>query len=184
MKKVIKLAITVLGLIATVCTIFFALYPRAPDPQRHDDIVGNWRTKYSYSGQGVTFRLDGVTSYFSNGIYNFHGITSIEGGNSTGKVLISYITDGAGSWDLFDQELIITQNSLKTIPNKLSFNGQNLNPQQVEKIVHEELPALEKGMANGKSQSYKILSNGHDIKLLEVINTVGENFNITLYRDN
>lgn len=160
--------------------IYYRFFPPSLDSQRHAIIIGNWNTKYSYSGNGVTFSLNGVDTYFSNGKYNFHGQTTISGGTGDDVFSLTSITDAAGTWDLFGKDLTITQNDIKSSPLKIVLNGKDLDPNFVEEITHKKMPDIGSGMANGKSQSYKILSYNDNAIELEVINPVGENFKTTL----
>lgn len=162
--------------------IYYRFFPPSLDSQRHAIIIGNWNTKYSYSGNGVTFSLNGVDTYFSNGKYNFHGQTTISGGTGDDVFSLTSITDAAGTWDLFGKDLTITQNDIKSSPLKIVLNGKDLDPNFVEEITHKKMPDIGSGMANGKSQSYKILSYNDRAIELEVINPYGENFKTTITR--
>lgn len=163
-------------------SIYSHFFPTTSDTQKHDIIVGSWNTDYSYSGSGVTISIDGVTTYFSNGKYNFHGFTTISGETGEESFSLTSLTDAAGTWDLYDKELIISQNDIKSLPSKLFMNGKDLDPKYVERVTHQELPRIGSDMANGKSQSYKILSYNDNTIELEVINTVGENFKTIITR--
>lgn len=182
MKKIINSIVVTASFIAASLAIYRSFYPIPLDTQRHEIIVGSWNTSYSYYGSGVTFGLKGVTTYFSNGKYNFHGLTSVSSGE--GKETFSLIssTDAAGTWDIYDKEIIISQNDIKSEPLKLVMNGEDLDPKYVERVTQQKLPRIGSEMANGKSQAYKILSYNPTAIELEVINTVGDNFNTTLTR--
>lgn len=182
MKKFIATTVGTVAFIGSCLGIYRAFVPLSSDTQRHEIIIGNWNTKYSYSGNGVTFSLSGVDTYFSNGKYNFHGYTTISGGSGEKSFSLTSLTDAAGTWDIYDKELIISQNDIKSLPTKLFINGQYLDPKYVERVTSQELPRIGSDMANGKSQSYKILSYNDNAIELEVINTVGENFKTTITR--
>jgi len=187
MKKTSKIAAGIVSFLIVfvpfsdnILNIYYRFFPPSLDSQRHAIIIGNWNTKYSYSGNGVTFSLNGVDTYFTNGKYNFHGQTTISGATGDDVFSLISITDAAGTWDLFGKELTISQNDIKSSPLKIVFNGKDLDPNFVEEITHKKMPDIGSGMANGKSQSYKILSYSDNAIELEVINPVGENFKTTL----
>ncbi|AYP22235.1 hypothetical protein [Pantoea agglomerans] len=189
MKKTSKIAAGIVSFLIVfvplsdgLLNIYYRFFPPSLDSQRHAIIIGNWNTKYSYSGNGVTFSLNGVDTYFSNGKYNFHGQTTISGGTGDDVISLTSITDAAGTWDLFGKDLTITQNDIKSSPLKIVLNGKDLDPNFVEEITHKKMPDISSGMANGKSQSYKILSYNDRAIELEVINPYGENFKTTITR--
>lgn len=162
--------------------VYYRFFSPSLDSPRNAIIIGNWNTKYSYSGNGVTFSLNGVDTYFSNGKYNSHGQTTISGGTGEDVFSLTSITDAAGTWDLFGKELTITQNDIKSSPLKIVFNGKDLDPKYVERATSLELPRIGSDMANGKSQSYKILSYNDNAIELEVINPFGKNFKTFITR--
>ena len=69
MKRVVKFGIIGIPLIASLCAIYAFMFPRAPDTQKTDDIIGIWTSDYSYDTGGIIVRVNGETSYFSNGKY-------------------------------------------------------------------------------------------------------------------
>lgn len=182
MKKFIAITVGTVAFIGSCLGIYRAFFPLPSDTQRHEIIIGSWNTKYSYSGNGVTFSLSGVDTYFSNGKYNFHGYTTISGGTGEESFSLTSLTDAAGTWDIYDKELIISQNDIKSLPTKVFMNGKDLDPKYVERATSLELPRIGSDMANGKSQSYKILYYNDRVIELEVINPYGENFKTTITR--
>ncbi|MDY4378743.1 hypothetical protein SOV92_13010 [Pectobacterium brasiliense] len=181
-KRKIAFSLKVLGVIGTSCGIYSVFSPTAPDTQRNDSIVGSWLSDYSYTAKGNTVRVNGKTTFFSNGKYNFHGSISIDSYTPGDHIFIDYLSDGAGDWELYDSELITSLNSLKSKPVKLISNNEKFSPSQVERINNKKLPAIEDDMANGKNQSYKIITSEKDKMTLEVINEVGNNFKVNMQR--
>ncbi|WP_231584253.1 hypothetical protein [Enterobacter sp. BIDMC92] len=82
-------------------------------------------------------------------------------------IFIDYLSDGAGDWQLYDNELITSLNSLKTKPIKLVLNNEGLDPMKIEEINNEKLPSIEESMADGKNQSYKIIKSSKSQLTLE-----------------
>lgn len=189
MKKKASLYSEVLAVTGSLCAIIatiFAIYvyynPITPTSQRYDSIVGSWLSDYSYTVKGNTVRINGKTTFFSNGKYNFHGSISINSYALGDHIFIDYLSDGAGDWELYDSELITSLNSLKTKPIKLVLNNEDLNPLKLEVINNRKLPTIEENMANGKSQAYKILTSSNNRLTLEVINEIGSNFELNMQK--
>ncbi|MDT8849674.1 hypothetical protein RN053_04190 [Pantoea dispersa] len=172
------------GIIATAFAIYAHYNPTGPSTQRHDNIMGSWLSDYSYTEKGNTVRVNGKTTFFSNGKYNFHGNISINSSASGKDIFIDYLSDGAGDWELYDKELITSLNSLKTRPVKLVFNNLEVDPIKMEMINNKKLPTIEDDMANGKNQAYKITKHTEGQLTLEVINETGNNFKFTMKKEN
>ncbi|MEN4701639.1 hypothetical protein [Pantoea agglomerans] len=170
------------AIIATVFAIYVYYNPITPTSQRYDSMVGSWLSDYSYTVKGNTVRINGKTTFFSNGKYNFHGSISINSYALGDHIFIDYLSDGAGDWELNDSELITSLNSLKTKPIKLVLNNEDLNPLKLEMINNRKLPTIEENMANGKSQAYKILTSTNNRLILEVINEIGSNFELNMQK--
>lgn len=175
---------TAIGAVSAVFTMYFSLYPNAVDTHRKDDIVGVWSSDYSYDSRGIIVRVNGETSYFSNGKYNVNAEMSFQPNSSTN---IIFSINGAGEWTIHDKELITTLNSLKSTPTKMYFNGNMLDSKDfdaMERIFNEKLKTIEDFTATGISQSYTIKKDGHDKKLLEAINPFGKNYSMEMHREN
>ncbi|EBK9602694.1 hypothetical protein DXW38_15305 [Salmonella enterica] len=180
--KIIGVIGSLCGIIATVFAIYAYYNPTSPSTQRYDSIVGSWLSDCSYTVKGNTVRVKGKTTFFSNGKYNFHGSISIDSNAQGDHIFIDYLSDGAGDWQLYDNELITSLNSLKTKPIKLVLNNEGLDPMKIEEINNEKLPRIEESMADGKNQSYKIIKSSKSQLTLEVINEIGSNFNFDMQK--
>lgn len=170
------------AIIATVFAIYVYYNPITPTSQRYDSILGSWLSDYSYTVKGNTVRINGKTTFFSTGKYNFHGSISIDSYALGDHIFIDYLSDGAGDWELYDSELITSLNSLKTKPIKLVLNNEDFDPMKIEMISNKNLPTIEESMANGKNQAYKIISSSNSKLTLEVINGIGSNFKLNMQR--
>ncbi|EAB4095802.1 hypothetical protein D6F66_26270, partial [Salmonella enterica] len=180
--KIIGVIGSLCGIIATAFAIYAHYNPTSPSTQRYDSIVGSWLSDYSYTVKGNTVRVNGKTTFFSNGKYNFHGSISIDSYALGDHIFIDYLSDGAGDWQLYDNELITSLNSLKTKPMKLVLNSKDLDPLKIEVINNKKLPTIEENMADGKNQSYKIIKSSKSQLTLEVINEIGSNFNLNMQK--
>ncbi|MBG6017467.1 hypothetical protein I5F00_11765 [Proteus mirabilis] len=178
--KIIGVTGSLCGIIAIAFAIYAHYNPISPSTQRYDSIVGSWLSDYSYTVKGNTVRVNGKTTFFSNGKYNFHGSISIDSYAPSDHIFIDYLSDGTGDWQLYDNELITSLNSLKTKPMKLVLNNQDLDPLKIEVINNKNLPTIEENIADGKNQSYKIIKSSKSQLTLEVINEIGGNFNFTM----
>jgi len=170
------------AIIATVFAIYVYYNPITPTSQRYDSIVGSWLSDYSYTVKGNTIRINGKTTFFSNGKYNFHGSISINSYALGDHIFIDYLSDGAGEWEQYDSELITTLNSLKTKPIKLVLNNEDIDPLKIEVINNKKLPTIEEEMANGKNQAYKVVRATNNRLTVEVINEIGKNFKFDMYK--
>lgn len=188
MNRVLKIFVIGLPLIGVFYGIYFGYFPNAPDIHRKEDIIGTWATNgsYSYDEQGVIVSTKARTSYFSNGKYNVSGEMSYRSDKINNvNLFISYRVNGAGEWQINDKELVISLNNLKSAPNKIIYNGEEVDIQNiylVEKLTNKKFPAVEDMMADGASQSYQIIIDNHNYKKLDVINPFGENYSIQMYR--
>ncbi|MEH4626318.1 hypothetical protein PO369_22360 [Phytobacter diazotrophicus] len=189
MNRKLSLALKVLGVVGTVCGIIgtvFTIYshynPTAPDTHREDSIVGSWLSDYSYAEKGNTVRVNGKTTFFSNGKYNFHGNISVESKTRGEHIFIDYLADGTGDWELYKNELITSLNSMKSRPVKLVSNNEDIDPLKIEMINNKKLPTIEDDMANGKNQVYKVIKATKSQLKLEVINEVGINFKFNMHK--
>ncbi|EDB6599789.1 hypothetical protein AHR24_24005 [Salmonella enterica subsp. diarizonae] len=102
------------------------------------------------------------------------------------NLFVSYRVNGAGEWQINDKELVISLNNLKSTPNKIIYNGEEVDLQNlslVEKFTNKRFPAVEDMMADGASQSYQIIIDNHNYKKLDAINPFGNNFNMEMYRE-
>lgn len=187
MKKITKQTKNTIFIVAALVGICSYIFPRSPDTQKTDDIVGVWTSDYSYGTQSVLAGVNVRTSYFSNGKYNVNGRMSFKIDNANGKTaLVEYYVSGAGEWVLHDKELIATLSSLKSIPDRIVSDGKDFDIQDLEileNIMRKKFPTIEERMAPGTSQSYNIKNDSHNQKLLEVINPFGNNFDITITRE-
>ena len=104
--KIIGVTGSLCGIIATAFAIYAHYNPTSPSTQWYDCIVGSWLSDYSYTVKVNTVRVNGKTTFFSNGKYNFHGSISIDSNAPGDHILIDYLSDGAGDWELYDNELI------------------------------------------------------------------------------
>ncbi|WNK72550.1 MULTISPECIES: hypothetical protein [Pantoea] len=181
-SKALAVTGSLCAIIATVFAIYAYYNPITPTSQRYDSIVGSWLSDYSYTVKGNTVRVNGKTTFFSNGKYNFHGSISIDSYVLGDHIIIDYLSDGAGDWELYESELITSLNSLKTKPIKLVLNNEDLNPLKLEVINNRKLPTIEENMANGKNQAYKILTSSNNRLTLEVINEIGSNFELNMQK--
>ncbi|WP_226020270.1 hypothetical protein [Serratia symbiotica] len=180
---------TAIGAVSALYAIYFGFYPNAPDMQRKDDIIGTWRSfeSYSYADQGITVSSTLKISYFSNGKYNVSGELSYRSDKiNNANLFISYKINGAGEWEIHKQELVISLNNLKSNPDKIIYNGEKIdldNLSLLEKLTNKKFPAVEDMMAKGASQSYRIIIDNKNYKKLDVINPFGNNFNMEMYRE-
>lgn len=102
------------------------------------------------------------------------------------NLFVSYRVNGAGEWQFNGKELVISLNNLKSNPNKIIYNGEDVdlhNLSLVEKFTNKKFPAVEDMMADGASQSYRIIIDNHNYKKFDVINPFGKNFNMEMYRE-
>lgn len=182
--KLIGVIGSVCGIIATAFAIYAHYNPTSPSTQRYDSIVGSWLSDYSYTVKGNTVRVNGKTTFFSNGKYNFHGSISIDSYAPGDHIFIDYLSDGAGDWQLYDNELTTSLNSLKTKPMKLVLNNKDLDPLKIEVVNNKKLPTIEESMADGKNQAYKIIQTTKSQLTLEVINEIGNNFKFNMHKAN
>ncbi|ACS86727.1 MULTISPECIES: hypothetical protein [Enterobacterales] len=182
--KLIGVIGSLCGIIATAFAIYAHYNPTSPSTQRYDSIVGSWLSDYSYTVKGNTVRVNGKTTFFSNGKYNFHGSISIDSYAPGDHIFIDYLSDGAGDWQLYDNELITSLNSLKTKPMKLVLNNKDLDPLKIEVVNNKKLPTIEESMADGKNQAYKIIQTTKSQLTLEVINEIGNNFKFNMHKAN
>ncbi|WP_426785473.1 hypothetical protein ACP3TB_05525 [Rahnella variigena] len=180
---------SIIGVTAALYGVYFGFYPNSPNMKRKDDIIGTWTTNYSYSynDKGIIVTVKDKTSYFSNGKYNISGKMSYQAGEiNTPDIYVSYLINGAGEWVINDKELVISLNNLKSTPEKFIYKGESIELKNLfpsENITHKKPPRFEDMIANGASQSYKILIDKHNSKTLEIINPFGKNFNIIIYRE-
>lgn len=180
---------TAIGAVSALYAIYFGFYPNAPDMQRKDDIIGTWRSfdSYSYADQGIIVSSKLKTSYFSNGKYNVSGEMSYKSDKTNNANLyVSYLINGAGEWQINDKELVISLNNLKSNTNKIIYNGEKIeldNLSLLEKLTNKKFPAVEDMLAKGASQSYRIIIDNHNYKKFDVINPFGNNFNMEIYRE-
>ncbi|MBL4502692.1 hypothetical protein [Klebsiella pneumoniae] len=182
--KLIGVIGSLCGIIATAFAIYAHYTPTSPSTQRYDSIVGSWLSDYSYTVKGNTVRVNGKTTFFSNGKYNFHGSISIDSYAPGDHIFIDYLSDGAGDWQLYDNELITSLNSLKTKPMKLVLNNKDLDPLKIEVVNNKKLPTIDESMADGKNQAYKIIQTTKSQLTLEVINEIGNNFKFNMHKAN
>ncbi|EAT7063438.1 TPA: hypothetical protein N3X60_003314 [Klebsiella pneumoniae] len=182
--KLIGVIGSLCGIIATAFAIYAHYNPTSPSTQRYDSIVGSWLSDYSYTVKGNTVRVNGKTTFFSNGKYNFHGSISIDSYAPGDHIFIDYLSDGAGDWQLYDNELTTSLNSLKTKPMKLVLNNKDLDPLKIEVVNNKKLPTIEESMADGKNQAYKIIQTTKSQLTLEVINEIGNNFKFNMHKAN
>ncbi|HDY9249636.1 TPA: hypothetical protein RRJ12_002162 [Klebsiella pneumoniae] len=182
--KLIGVIGSLCGIIATAFAIYAHYNPTSPSTQRYDSIVGSWLSDYSYTVKGNTVRVNGKTTFFSNGKYNFHGSISIDSYAPGDHIFIDYLSDGAGDWQLYDNELITSLNSLKTKPMKLVLNNKDLDPLKIEVVNNKKLPTIDESMADGKNQAYKIIQTTKSQLTLEVINEIGNNFKFNIHKAN
>ncbi|ENI6243625.1 hypothetical protein ABZK97_001493 [Escherichia coli] len=182
--KIIGVTGSLCGIIATAFAIYAHYNPTSPSTQRYDSIVRSWLSDYSYTVKGNTVRVNGKTTFFSNGKYNFHGSISIDSYAPGDHIFIDYLSDGAGDWQLYDNELITSLNSLKTKPMKLVLNNKDLDPLKIEVINNKKLPTIEESMADGKNQAYKVIQTTKSQLTLEVINEIGNNFKFNMHKAN
>ncbi|EKN6046506.1 hypothetical protein IV436_25450 [Rahnella sp. LAC-M12] len=101
-------------------------------------------------------------------------------------IYVSYLVNGAGEWEINNKELVISLNNLKSTPEKIIYNGENIdlkNLSLLENITHKKFPVVEDMMANGASQSYRLIIDEHNYKTLDVVNPFGKDFNIEMYRE-
>ncbi|HFN7619268.1 hypothetical protein AB2F15_05330 [Escherichia coli] len=182
--KLIGVIGSLCGIIATAFAIYAHYNPTSPSTQRYDSIVGSWLSDYSYTVKGNTVRVNGKTTFFSNGKYNFHGSISIDSYALGDHIFIDYLSDGAGDWQLYDNELTTSLNSLKTKPMKLVLNNKDLDPLKIEVVNNKKLPTIEESMADGKNQAYKIIQTTKSQLTLEVINEIGNNFKFNMHKAN
>ncbi|CAM7185240.1 TPA: hypothetical protein ACQ8OZ_000173 [Klebsiella pneumoniae] len=182
--KLIGVIGSLCGIIATAFAIYAHYNPTSPSTQRYDSIVGSWLSDYSYTVKGNTVRVNGKTTFFSNGKYNFHGSISIDSYAPGDHIFIDYLSDGAGDWQLYDNELITSLNSLKTKPMKLVLNNKDLDPLKIEVVNNKKLPTIDESMADGKNQAYKIIQTTKSQLTLEVINEIGNNFKFNMHKAN
>ncbi|WP_243746749.1 hypothetical protein [Yersinia pseudotuberculosis] len=193
MKRVVKSFLIGLPIIIGAAGSLFGIYsyffPNAPDMHRKDDIIGTWTTNYSYSydEKRIVVFVKGKTSYFSNGKYNVSGKMSYKADKiNNSDIYVSYLVNGAGEWEINDKELVISLNNLKSTPEKIIYNGESVdlkNLSLLENITHKKFPAVEDMMANGTSQSYRLIIDEHNYKIFDVINPFGKDFNIEMYRE-
>lgn len=182
MDKKIKLGMEIVLFVAALVGICAYFFPKTPDAHKSDDIIGIWTSDYSYDSAGITIRVNGETSYFSNGKYNVNADMSFQPDSTT---IITFAINGAGDWNIHNKELITTLNTLKSIPAKMVYKGKVLGSQDfdmMERISNQKLKTIEDFTAPGASQSYIIKNDDHEKKLLEAINPFGKNFNIEMYR--
>lgn len=193
MRKVLKSYLIGLSIIIGSAGSLFGIYsfffPNPPDMHRKDDIIGTWTTNYSYSydNNGIVVSVKDKTSYFSNGKYNVSGKISYTADKiNDSDIYVSYLVNGAGEWEINNKELVISLNNLKSTPEKIIYNGGNVdlkNLSALENITHKKFPVVEDMMANGASQSYRVIIDEHNYKTLDVINPFGRDFNIEMYRE-
>lgn len=183
MNKKMKLGMEMVLFIAALVGICAYFFPKAPDTHKSDDIIGTWTSDYSYDTGGVIVRVNGETSYFSNGKYNVNADMSFQPDSAT---IITFAINGAGEWNIHDKELITTLNALKSAPTKMVYKGKVLESQDfdmMERISNQKIKTIEDFTATGISQSYIIKKDGHDKKLLEAINPFGKNYSIVMHRE-
>lgn len=179
----------IIGAAGSLFGIYSYFFPHPPDMHRKDDIIGTWTTNYSYSydEKRIVVFVKGKTSYFSNGKYNVSGKMSYKADKiNNSNIYVSYLVNGAGEWEINDKELVISLNNLKSTPEKIIYNGESVDLKDLsllENITHKKFPAVEDMMANGASQSYRLIIDEHNYKTLDVINPFGRDFNIEMYRE-
>lgn len=193
MKRVLKSFLIGLPIIIGAAGSLFGIYsyffPNAPDMHKKDDIIGTWTTNYSYSydDKRIIVSIKDKTSYFSNGKYNVSGEMSYKANKiNNSDIYVSYLINGAGDWEINDKELVISLNNLKSTPEKIIYNGESIdlkNLSLLENITRKKFPAVEDMMANGASQSYRLIIDEHNYKTLDVVNPFGKDFNIEMYRE-
>ncbi|WP_455851713.1 hypothetical protein [Pantoea endophytica] len=172
--------VVVLSLVLPLTTWW---YPRLVSDERTDDIVGRWSFDYATTQSGLTVEIKGKTTYYSTGKYNVIGNIIYKWLQDDHQNFITYRTDGAGSWKVYDKNLIISLEDMKSIPIKIKFSGKECSDAQIAMLRNFDLPSPEKTMAKGKSQSYVIKEQSGKQINLEADNPYGDNFEIIMVKD-
>lgn len=170
----------VLGLLVS---LFIWWNPRSVSDERTDAIVGRWSFDYARTQSGLTEAIKGKTTYYSTGKYNVIGDITYKWTGDGHHNLITYKTDGAGTWKVYDKNLIISLEDMKSYPVRLKISGKEYDNSGIELLKKLDFPSPEKIMAKGKSQSYVIKKQDAIQISLEVDNPYGDNFEITLIKD-
>lgn len=157
--------------------------PRSISDERTDAIVGRWSFDYERTQSGLTEAIKGKTTYFSTGKYNVIGNITYKWLQDGHHNFIKYRIDGAGSWKVYDKDLIIALEDMKSNPIKLKLSGKEYSDSEMAILRSLDFPSPEKTMAKGKSQSYVIKKQDENQVDLEVDNPYGDNFEIIMIKD-
>lgn len=145
--------VVVLSLVLPLITWW---YPRLVSDERTDDIVGRWSFNYATTQSGLTVGIKGKTTYYSTGKYNVIGDIIYKWLQDDHQNFITYKTDGAGSWKVYDKNFIISLEDMKSIPIKIKVSGKEYSDAEIAILRNFDLPSPENIMVKGKSQSYVI----------------------------
>lgn len=178
-KKQLSFAV-VLGLIVSLIIWW---NPRSASDERTDDIVGRWSFNYARTQSGLTEVIKGKTTYYSTGKYNVIGDITYQWLQDGHQNSLTYRTDGAGSWKIYDKNLIISLEDMKSNPIKMKVSGKEYSDSEMAILRSLDFPSPEKTMAKGKSQSYVINEQSEKQIILEVDNPYGDNFEIIMIKD-
>jgi hypothetical protein len=178
-KKQLSFAV-VLGIIVSLIIWW---NPRSASDERTDDIVGRWSFNYARTQSGLTEAIKGKTTYYSTGKYNVIGDITYQWLQDGHQNSLTYRTDGAGSWKIYDKNLIISLEDMKSYPIRFHVSGKDYDGEDITILKQLDFPSPDKTMAKGKSQLYFIQSHSNDRVKLEVDNPYGGNFSIELIKD-
>lgn len=157
--------------------------PRSISDERTDAIVGRWSFDYARTQSGFTEEIKGKTTYYSTGKYNVIGDITYKWLKDGHRNFITYRTDGAGGWKIYNKNLIISLEDMKSNPIKLIVSGKEYSDSEMAILRSLDFPSPEKTMAKGKSQSYVIIEQSEKQIILEADNPYGDDFKINMTKD-
>lgn len=157
--------------------------PRSISDERTDAIVGRWSFDYARTQAGLTESIKGKTTYYSTGKYNVIGDITYQWQKDGNQNFLTFRTDGAGSWNIYDKKLIVSLEDMKSNPIKMKVSGKEYSDSEMALLRTLDFPSPEKTMAKGKSQSYLINGQSEEKIILEADNPYGDNFEIIMFKD-
>jgi len=167
-------ALTILGVLATVATIYSAFHESGPE--HNPEFFGRWESTYEYPVPGGKFTFNGITEFIRNGHYNVNGtfkFSGVTGGKEFAAVMPAR---GVGEWTADDDFLTFTLTGLKTEPGRYKFGDMELPIPTLEQMTGIYLPDLNQHYLSGASGEVKIISQEEGKMVLQGTDPAGNPF--------
>lgn len=177
--KKINTVLTILSALAALISLYVAFFP----PSHHNpEIIGRWKTDYSYPITGGSLSFKGMTTYLHEGKYNVGGVISLEGEVKQQPFKFSYNVTGAGTWTTDDDLLSISLINLKSLPKSVNVAGIELSPELVATLSGQPMLNIDNNYPSGMSDEFRVQSLKKDRVSLLATDPYGKPFTIELHR--